>query len=68
MLRFGFEKASLEEIVSFTARLNARSRRVMERIGMRHAREDFEHPALPEGHQLRPHCLYRLRREDWHDR
>ena len=27
--------------------------------------DDFEHPDIPEGHPLRPHVLYRLRREDW---
>jgi RimJ/RimL family protein N-acetyltransferase len=64
-LRFGFERLRLDEIVSFTAIDNARSRAVMERIGMRNAQQDFEHPALPEGHRLRLHCLYRLRRADW---
>lgn len=62
-LRIGFEQFGLEEIVSFTAVVNHRSRAVMERIGMRDANEDFEHPALPPGHRLRPHCLYRVRRE-----
>ena len=64
-LRVGFEQLGLEEIVSFTAILNRPSRAVMERLGMTNAHEDFEHPALPEGHALRPHCLYRLRRETW---
>ena len=64
-LRAGFEQIGLEDIVSFTALLNVRSRKVMERIGMRDARQDFEHPALPEGHPLRPHCLYRVTREEW---
>ena len=32
---------------------------------MRDAQEDFEHPGVPEGHRLRLHCLYRLRRDDW---
>lgn len=64
-LRAGFERIGLEEIVSFTALLNVRSRRVMERIGMRDANEDFEHPGVPEGHRLRPHCLYRITRLDW---
>jgi hypothetical protein len=27
--------------------------------------DDFEHPGLPEGHVLRPHVLYRLRRSQW---
>ena len=64
-LRFGFDQLDLSEIVSFTAVGNARSRAVMERIGMRDAREDFEHPGVPEGHALRRHCLYRLGRQEW---
>ena len=64
-LRFGFETLQLDEIVSFTAVVNARSRAVMERIGMRNANEDFEHPAVPEGSALRLHCLYRLSQRQW---
>jgi len=61
-LAFGFERAGLAEIVSFTVPDNVRSRRVMERIGMtRDPAEDFDHPALPEGHRLRRHVLYRAR-------
>jgi RimJ/RimL family protein N-acetyltransferase len=38
----------------------------MDRIGMTHdPRDDFEHPTLPEGHRLRPHVLYRIRRDAW---
>jgi RimJ/RimL family protein N-acetyltransferase len=49
--------------VSFTTVSNQRSRRVMERIGMmRDAAGDFDHPRVPEGHPLRRHVLYRLRR------
>jgi RimJ/RimL family protein N-acetyltransferase len=61
-LAFGFDQLALDEIVSFTALVNRRSRAVMERIGMTDAGEDFEHPAVPEGHPLRPHCLYRIRK------
>jgi RimJ/RimL family protein N-acetyltransferase len=64
-LRVGFDRLSLEEIVSFTALTNLPSRAVMERIGMVNSGEDFDHPALPEGHELRRHCLYRLSRERW---
>ena len=60
VLRAGFERIGLTEIVSFTAVGNRRSRAVMERIGMRNAHEDFEHPGVPEGHALRLHCLYRV--------
>ncbi len=63
-LRFGFEELGLQEIVSFTVPGNVRSRRVMERLGMRHSPdEEFEHPRLPPGHPLRRHVLYRLSRD-----
>jgi len=59
-LAFGFASLQLEEIVSFTVPANMRSRRVMQKIGMTHSeRDDFDHPALPEGHPLRRHVLYR---------
>jgi RimJ/RimL family protein N-acetyltransferase len=62
-LAFGFETAGLSEIVSFTVPANARSRHVMEKIGMTHdPADDFDHPLLPEGHPLRRHVLYRIAR------
>jgi RimJ/RimL family protein N-acetyltransferase len=67
VLRVGFERAGLAEIVSFTALTNRPSRAVMERIGMVDTHEDFDHPALPEGHELRRHCLYRITRAAWSD-
>jgi len=63
-LRYGFDTVGLDEIVSFTSGINVRSWRVMERLGMRRdASGDFEHPNVPEGHPVRPHVLYRIRRE-----
>lgn len=63
LLEFGFDRAGLDEIVSFTVPANQRSRRVMERIGMMHnPAEDFDHPNIPGGDPLRRHVLYRLRR------
>ena len=63
MLAFAFERPGLEEVVSFTVPGNLRSRRVMERIGMvRDPSGDFDHPAIPEGHPLRRHVLYRVAR------
>jgi RimJ/RimL family protein N-acetyltransferase len=59
----GFERLVLTEVVSFTVPANLRSIRVMERLGMTHdPADDFDHPRLPEGHRLRNHVLYRLRR------
>ena len=63
VLRFAFEKLSMDEVVSFTAVENLPSRRVMEKIGMvRDPAEDFDHPRIAEGHPLRRHVLYRARR------
>jgi RimJ/RimL family protein N-acetyltransferase len=65
VLAFGFEELRLAEIVSFTVTHNLRSRRVMERLGMtRNPADDFDHPALPEGHPLRRHVLYRIARPE----
>ena len=62
-LGFGFDDLGLDEIVSFTTHGNARSRAVMERLGMvRDPDDDFDHPSVPAGHPLRRHVLYRLRR------
>jgi RimJ/RimL family protein N-acetyltransferase len=60
-LGFGFNDVGLEQVVSFTAPANLRSRRVMETLGMTHdPHDDFDHPNLPEGHPLRRHVLYRI--------
>ena len=64
-LRAGFEQVGLEEIVAFTATGNLRSRAVMDRLGMKADPQEFDHPAVPEGHPLRRHVLYRIGRADW---
>lgn len=61
-LRVGFHSLGLNEIVSFTAVGNLRSRAVMERLGMRES-GTFDHPHVPDGLGLRRHCLYRLAHE-----
>lgn len=65
-LDHGFGAAGLAEIVAYTAAGNLRSRRLMERLGMRRdVAGDFDHPQTPPGHPLAAHVLYRLRSEDW---
>jgi RimJ/RimL family protein N-acetyltransferase len=60
-LAYGFDELAREEIVAYTAKRNARSRRVMERLGMHHSpSDDFMHPQLAAGHRLAAHVLYRL--------
>ena len=62
-LAVAFGPVGLEEVVSFTTVENARSRAVMERLGMTHdPAEDFDHPNLPADSPVRRHVLYRLPR------
>ena len=63
VMAHAFGPLGLDELVSLTVPANRRSRAVMERLGMsRAATDDFDHPKVPEGHPLRRHVLYRLRR------
>lgn len=66
-LAWGFANVDLprDEIVSFTTVGNTASRRVMEKIGLRHdPAADFDHPTLPDWEHRR-HVLYRVTRTDW---
>ena len=59
-MAYAFEKLKLSELVSFTAVVNLRSRRLMERLGFSHdSADDFNHPEIAEGNWLRRHVLYR---------
>ena len=60
-LAVAFDDLALDEVISFTAVTNDKSRRVMQKLGMTHDPDgDFEHPSVAEGSPLRPHVLYRL--------
>ena len=62
VLNYAFAGGGLHELVSITVPANTPSRRVMEKIGMTYdPADDFEHPAIPEGHPFRRHVLYRIR-------
>jgi RimJ/RimL family protein N-acetyltransferase len=57
----------LDEVVSMTTPANAKSRRVMEKIGLHHdPADDFDHPTMADRapHLVR-HVLYRAGRNDW---
>jgi RimJ/RimL family protein N-acetyltransferase len=60
-LGIAFEVLQLKEVVSFTSILNQRSQAVMQRIGMIHSGEFFEHPTIAVGDPLRTHALYRIK-------
>jgi RimJ/RimL family protein N-acetyltransferase len=64
VIRYAFATLQLREVVAITVPTNLRSRRVMEKIGMRHLPQlDFDHPRIPEGHPLRRHVVYALKKE-----
>jgi len=63
-LAWAFANCDEDAVWAITAQTNARSRAVMERLGMNHCSEaDFDHPSVPEGDPLRRHVLYRLARQ-----
>ncbi len=63
IIRDAFGRLDIEEILAITTPANARSLAVMTRLGMTHDEAaTFEHPALPAGHALRTHVVYRMRR------
>lgn len=63
VLQYAFVNLGMNEVVSFTAKINEPSWKVMERIGMkRNAEEDFDHPKVEKGHLLERHVLYRIRK------
>jgi len=59
VLTWAFTVLRLPRVVSFTAPANTRSWGLMERLGMARVGA-FDHPALPEGHPLRPHFPYAI--------
>ena len=66
VLRHAFTELNLDGVVSFTAVNNLASRRVMEKIGLKHnSKDDFDHPKLVEDCPLKRHVLYRLSKKDW---
>jgi RimJ/RimL family protein N-acetyltransferase len=63
VLRHAFHTLSLPAVVAMTVPANLRSRRVMEKLGMAHdPADDFDHPRMADGHPLKRHVLYRLKR------
>ena len=67
-LQYGFKTLNLDEIVAITTVRNERSQAVMKRISMHHdAKDDFNHPHVPEDHPLSRHVLYRIKFNEWQD-
>lgn len=58
-LQYSPQEWKLDKIVSFTARLNTASEKLMKTIGMIYV-TDFDHPLLEKSHPLCPHVLYQV--------
>lgn len=65
VLQHGFNNLNIKKIVSFTTKKNMRSRKVMEKIGLKYDKKyDFYHPNLDKQHELCLHALYQLNQAD----
>ena len=66
VLDYAFCVLDLPEIVSFTVVNNKKSRRVMEKLGLRYrSGGDFDHPKVPDDSPLKRHVLYRLKKSEY---
>lgn len=64
VLKYAFRTLHLEKVISFTALTNLPSQRVMQKIGLEKVKA-FDHPLVPEGHQLHQHVLYEKLRSNY---
>ena len=64
-LRYAFEVLELSEVVAFTAVINKRSQKLMQRLGMTDTQDNFYHPMLDAEHRLAEHVLYKITRQEW---
>jgi ribosomal-protein-alanine N-acetyltransferase len=63
-LRYGFETLGFDKVFSFTAVINTKSEKVMQRIGMTLVGY-FDHPKIEKGSVLCRHVLYRITKEEF---
>lgn len=63
-LKFGFDTLNFKEVYSFTSKVNTKSERVMQKIGMKKAQE-FEHPKIELGSHLKTHVLYKIEESEY---
>jgi len=63
-LAFAFQTLHRSEVIAMTAKINVRSQRVMQRLGMAYdPGDDFDSPRVADGSPLRPHVLFRIARD-----
>ncbi len=63
-LEYGFNILRLEEVVSFTSKINIKSEAIMKKIGLMKVKE-FNNRNIKQGSELELHILYKLSREEY---
>ena len=66
-LAHGFDTFGFDKIVSFTSSLNARSQKLMQRIGMNYI-ADFDHPKIEKDNRLCRHVLYQITNQEFYNK
>ncbi len=66
-LAVAFDLAAYDEVWSLTATINAPSRAVMDRLGLRHVETQL-HPALDPASPIAEHVFYRITRAEYRQR
>lgn len=59
VLHYGFQVLKLDEVYSFTSKINVRSENVMKKIGMS-KKGEFYHPNIEKDNKLCLHVLYKI--------
>ncbi|KAA3600851.1 MAG: N-acetyltransferase [Calditrichaeota bacterium] len=60
-LKFGFETLNFSEICSLTSKINLKSEKVMQKIGMVKI-DEFDHPKIQGDNKLKKHVLYKAKK------
>lgn len=63
-LQFAFEHLDLNQVYSFTSKVNTKSEHIMKKIGMKKIQE-FEHPNIELGSNLKTHVLYKIENREY---
>lgn len=63
LIRLAFEKFDIQELCACTVELNEKSRKVMERIGMKY-KSSFDFPGVDKAHPHCKHVLYSITKDD----
>jgi len=64
-LVFAFNELKLNEVYSFAAVGNKRSRAVMDRLKMSNTMIRFQHPMISEDSEIKEHVLYKIEKSSW---